>query len=814
MRAVLTRLLGADRPKVLAVIGVTRAEVEAGIAHARTAGTDLPIRAWCAEDGATALQVRRDLRRLWPALVIVAWTGGKADALLKLVALTVPPFRIAIINEAHGVFPAKPAPLAAHAGRRLRDAFQAARRRVAEWTEGAALRTGRWAVGRVQEVASLAYRAGQRLRDLVWLLYSLGFRFAERTWSATLALFALVAQCAPDPALRTGEVPSLPVRPIARPSGASYTTVILEGRAWPRAKVQRAVTETQADFILFRSAGEHRDPAPLIELALRTDAFAAARQIAYTGWRRQLVNKHPFRRLQPGEVTQVFAPWSSAIVVRRELLAQLKVPRAATTGAALALIFWAADAAGWKSLVAGHAGPVTEEPAMPLEDWEFALRVRTSRRPGPARGNLAWSPAHAQPPRGLPRILIVSPYLPFPLSHGGAVRIYNLCRALAGKVDFILACFREAGETVHYPELHDVFREVYTVDIDEKHADPAVPEQIAHYRNSAMADLIRSFCLGRLVDLVQLEYTQMAEYRDCTGQVPVILVEHDITFTLYRQLADPGAGLWLDFERAALQCVNAVWTMSEHDRAIAIEHGASRRTTAVVPNGVDLRRFRPEPRETSEPAILFVGSFRHLPNLLAFEALRETIMPAVWRELPDCRLHVIAGPDHQRAAQLARKTALLAKDPRVTIEGFVEDVRPAYRECDVVAIPLPVSAGTNIKLMEAMACGRAVVSTPVGCQGLDLTDGEELLIRGIGPEFADALLVLLRDADLRDLIAATARRTAELRFGWDAIAETALAAALSVARLPFPAASGSEYRESHRSAGSAIRSKSGSGVRR
>ena len=77
----------------------------------------------------------------------------------------------------------------------------------------------------------------------------------------------------------------------------------------------------------------------------------------------------------------------------------------------------------------------------------------------------------------------------------------------------------------------------------------------------------------------------------------------------------------------------------------------------------------------------------------------------------------IAGPDHEKWARQAGKGKLLAADPRVAIHGFVEDVRPAYRECDVVAIPLPVSAGTNIKLMEAMACGRAIVSTPVGCQG-------------------------------------------------------------------------------------------------
>jgi glycosyltransferase involved in cell wall biosynthesis len=296
----------------------------------------------------------------------------------------------------------------------------------------------------------------------------------------------------------------------------------------------------------------------------------------------------------------------------------------------------------------------------------------------------------------------------------------------------------------------------------------------------------------------------MAEYRRAAGKTPVILVEHDITFTLYWQLADPAADLWLDFERKALQSVNAVWTMSDHDRAIAIENGANPRTTAAIPNGVDLHRYAPEPRQTTGPVVLFVGSFRHLPNLLAFEALRQTIMPIVWRELPDCCLDVIAGPDHERAARLARKLPLLAGDPRISLQGFVEDVRPSYRECDVVAIPLPVSAGTNIKLMEAMACGRAVVSTPVGCVGLELRDGVDLLIRDIGEMFAEGLIALLKDQQFRESMARTARETAEARLGWDAIAQTALSDVRRLVRGAFA----SEFRESHKSGDSATQNTS------
>jgi glycosyltransferase involved in cell wall biosynthesis len=821
MKPRLKRLIGADKPKVIAVIGLSRADVEAGVAHARTSAAGLPIRTWCAEDGVTASQVRRELRQLWPALMVVAWTGQKGRSAFKVLAFTVPPFRIVIFNEAHGFSPARSGALLAHARWRLRDwciaTFETAVEWIvalAQWFIALGAWIGRWIAGRAKGIYSLLYRGGQRVRDAVRLAYSLALRGGDRAWSSMLEGMAVIAQFLPQPKL-VAQVSDLPTRTIPAAAGATYTRLVLHGRAWPAGKVREAVANRHTDFIVFQSQEDTQDPASLICEAVESNAFAVARQIAYTGWRAQVLNKHPFRRLQPDEAAEVFAPWSSLIVIRRDLFEQLGVPVAATTGAALMLLFWKAAAAGWKSLVVGGNEALTQEPAMPLEDREFALRVPSAPpRRFRARGNVAFSPAHARPFRGLPRILIVSPYLPFPLSHGGAVRIYNLCRALCGQIDFILACFHESGEAIRYPELHEVFREVYAVDIDEKNPDPTVPKQVAEYRNSAMDHLIRTLCGEGAIDLVQLEYTQMAEYRNSTGKVAVLLVEHDITFTLYRQLKDPTAGLWEEFEREALQCSNAVWTMSEEDRAIALEHGAGRRSTVVVPNGVDLARFQPEPRETKVPTILFVGSFRHLPNLLAFEALRQTIMPAVWREFPNCHVNVIAGPNHERAALLAQKSSLLTADPRISIQGFVEDVRPAYRECDVVAIPLPVSAGTNIKVMEAMACGRAIVSTPVGCQGLDLLDGEDLLIREIGPDFAEGLLALLRSPERRESIAAAARHTAERRFSWDAIAADALASILSVVRPPSHAASASEYRESHRSAGSASQSKSVSEVRR
>jgi glycosyltransferase involved in cell wall biosynthesis len=180
--------------------------------------------------------------------------------------------------------------------------------------------------------------------------------------------------------------------------------------------------------------------------------------------------------------------------------------------------------------------------------------------------------------------------------------------------------------------------------------------------------------------------------------------------------------------------------------------------------------------------VLYVGSFRHLPNVLAFERLRGSIMPLVWQRFSKAVLRVVAGPRHEYFWERFDPTSQgQAHDGRIVMHDFVEDLRPLYARATAVAVPLEVSAGTNIKVMEAMACGRAIVSTPTGCAGLELRDGHDLLVRSGAEEFAEALCTLLEDRNLRLEIAAHARNTVEARFGWRAISDAALESYRSLA---------------------------------
>jgi glycosyltransferase involved in cell wall biosynthesis len=469
--------------------------------------------------------------------------------------------------------------------------------------------------------------------------------------------------------------------------------------------------------------------------------------------------------------------------VDRRKLAALGVPEASLAGTAWMLLFWKAAAAGWRSYAVGQPGRLKEQPDFPMQETAFFLHTATHsdlrklgpREPELSRGAIAFQPRLAKYTRPV-RVLLVSPFLPYPLSHGGAVRIWNVCRALADRVDFLLVAVREKQDTVDYDKLHEVFREVFVVDIDERAATlPSLPLQVRHHQSTALRALIAELVDTRQPDLLQIEYTHMAHFRDAAPAIPAILVEHDLTFTLYRQLSEKRRDeasraeyqRWLEFERRWLKAYDGVWTVSDEDRAAAIREGErAPEHTFTVANGVDIERFTPAtPAQGQE--VFYVGSFRHLPNILGFEKLEREVMPRVWERFPEARLRVVAGPQHE---QYWKKRPL---DRRIEMHGFVEDLRPLYACASVVAVPLEVSAGTNIKVLEAMASGRAVVSTPLGCAGLGLEDGVDALVRSDWPSFADAVCELLARTELREAIAARARSTAVERFSWTAIANAA-----------------------------------------
>lgn len=370
-----------------------------------------------------------------------------------------------------------------------------------------------------------------------------------------------------------------------------------------------------------------------------------------------------------------------------------------------------------------------------------------------------------------PRLLIATSYLPYPLSHGGAVRMFNLMREAAKDNSIVLMSF--VDEFIEpEQELLALCVEIVQVLRQGTHYRrvTGLPKAVAEFESDAFRAALKWSISRWNPQIAQLEFTQMAQYASDCAPAKTILVEHDITVDLYEQLlADKDEfdlrlekDRWDTFERAAWRNVDCVTVMSERDRKTV--QGAHR--VEVIENGVDIERFLPSVGEPDPARLLFIGSFAHLPNVLALAwFLRE-----VWPRLHGVTLHVIAGRNPDYYVNFYRERVVLnLKQPGIEMEAFVSDVRPAYARAGIVIAPLQASAGTNIKVMEAMACGKAIVATPGGVNGLNLEAGADYLAADTGEEFAAAIEAIRSDYALRKRLEAQARLSAEERYGWVAI---------------------------------------------
>lgn len=382
-----------------------------------------------------------------------------------------------------------------------------------------------------------------------------------------------------------------------------------------------------------------------------------------------------------------------------------------------------------------------------------------------------WRSLEGRPFRdGFPRVAILSPYLPWPLSHGGAVRIWNLLRESVEHYDVMFFGFEDGQTDADLRRIAELCPRVF-VAAKPRYREPRWstlrPPEVCEFYSRPLHTELRRILAEYQASLLQVEYTQMASYG---GDV---LVEHDVTFDLFTQVHEraPSAGSWWNlfrwrrFETRAVRRYRRVVTMSDKDTAmLGVAHATA------VPNGVDLERFAPtpEPEAGDTAQILFIGSFRHFPNRQAWEFFVDQVWPLLEDLHERLRVTVVAGPDPHLYWNRP------APHANIEIRGFTADVKPLYDAANIVIVPTVVSAGTNLKALEAMATERAMVSTPSGVAGLGLAHGESVWIGETPQEFAAGIRTLLADRELRSRIAVAAREIAVARFGWPALARLQL----------------------------------------
>jgi glycosyltransferase involved in cell wall biosynthesis len=183
----------------------------------------------------------------------------------------------------------------------------------------------------------------------------------------------------------------------------------------------------------------------------------------------------------------------------------------------------------------------------------------------------------------------------------------------------------------------------------------------------------------------------------------------------------------------------------------------------LVPNGVDCDKyFFKEEREVEPGTLVFTGSFKYRPNCLAVEYFLEKIFPDIRKEVPAAKFVAVGNGAAKALAAYRGKPGFLAED-------FVSDLRPYLAKAEVAVAPLTVGAGVSNKLAEGFAVGTPVVATPLACGDLPVNSDEQLFIASSAEEFAEHVVRLLRDADLRRQMAQRARRFAEEQQDWEIV---------------------------------------------
>ena len=387
------------------------------------------------------------------------------------------------------------------------------------------------------------------------------------------------------------------------------------------------------------------------------------------------------------------------------------------------------------------------------------------------------------------RILSIANVTPWPARGGIHLRMLNLLERMAAHHDVTLGCHvwtdadRDGVEELNRRGLRTIGAPVAYGSV-RRHALGAlrravrgIPPETAQYESPVLHGLVGAGAY----DLLHIEESTLAPYarsRPAAARTPQVLTLHNVHFVQDRRVAliektfarrtwkRFNAGWMRSYEPRIATAFDRVIAVSEEDRD-ALRRLAPSARIEVVPNGVDTKALVPLAPHAGPPALLFVGSMHYRPCADAAEWFVRAVLPLVRAACPDVTLWIVG---RQPTAEVR---ALAGAGVHVT--GEVDDVRPFYARASVAVVPLRAGGGSRLKILEAMALGRAVVSTTIGAEGLRVEAGRHLLIADTAASLAAEIGTLLHGGPRRDALTSAARLLVEGRYDWDAVAERQLA---------------------------------------
>jgi len=380
-------------------------------------------------------------------------------------------------------------------------------------------------------------------------------------------------------------------------------------------------------------------------------------------------------------------------------------------------------------------------------------------------------------------LLFLTPKVPYPPTDGGRIAILEPLRRLSLRGHHItLLSFGSRGHQDWAPLTQYCRLEVVEHDSTNRLL-PAVlnllspiPYTISKYNSEAMARRMRQFLASEHFNLVQIEHLHMGHYLPIAQEfnIPILLRQHNVESMLAERFWQNAHGIerlyaWTQlnklrhFEAKTCEEADVCLTITDVDAERLHELNA-RIKTAVVPAGVDTDYYRPMPDLEEPNTIVSVGSMDWRPNVDAVLWFCDDILPRIERRIPGVKFYVV-GKNPPRAVQR------LADRRNVIVTGFVEDVREYFARGTVFVVPLRIGSGMRLKILQAMAMGKTVVSTSMGAEGIRATNGRDILLADGADPFAEHIVRLMTFSKFRGHIGDNARQVANDFYSWSRIVD-------------------------------------------
>ncbi len=384
------------------------------------------------------------------------------------------------------------------------------------------------------------------------------------------------------------------------------------------------------------------------------------------------------------------------------------------------------------------------------------------------------------------KVLWISPKLPYPPESGDKLRQFNLIRELSSNIEISLIAFtltrHEESLAGHMKRFcprvktffFDEFSQLQRINAIVKSPDPYY---VSRYQRADVNNYIRNELETFQPDLIQIEHTYLAEYlRRIPPHLkrPSILTKHNIDAHLALQSYKFADSLvkkvfwWLEWKKMAFyepkadRLFSSVVVMSNTDKEAILNRKKPPAATHVVENGVDTRKLLPF-APSSKPVLLFIGALDYLPNQVASIYICREILPLLKNIFPEVRILIVGRKPSSEILKLGSES--------VEVHGDVPEVEPFYETSSIAIVPLKAGSGSRLKILEAMALGRPVVSTSKGAEGLEIEPGKDFMLADDPQTFVESIRDLLVHRELYEKIATGARQTVENKYDWSEAAK-------------------------------------------